>query len=93
MATNGRRRVLLRSLPVVLLLVLALAGVPQRSPASPRATVACSAVRVEESPAQTDPATTSAVDAEPAPGDFTTALSAQFTAGVRGSRAPPAASA
>jgi hypothetical protein len=83
------RSVLLRSLPALLVVLLALVAAPQRATAGPRP-AAGSAVAVEPSPERPDAAAESTADAGPVPADRVTVLSAQFTAGVRGSRAPPA---
>ncbi|MFC3739487.1 hypothetical protein [Paractinoplanes deccanensis] len=91
--TGARRTLLLRSLLAVLLFVLlAQVATPQRPsvPSSARAAVPSSAVT------QTTPASSHEpgddAESEQAPSDRATVLITQFTAGVRGSRAPPAAS-
>ena len=89
MVTNGRRRVLMRSLPVLLLLVLAFAAAPHRSAPPQRAAVSCPAATAPTESAEPVQESTSA--AEP-PADRVAVLSSQVTAGARGSRAPPAAS-
>lgn len=78
-----RRTVLLRSLPFLLLAL----AIELRSPAPPQPAVACTAVESAPAPADTDER---AAAADPL-ADRTTVLSAQFTAGTRGCRAPPAA--
>ncbi|MEV4346840.1 hypothetical protein AB0J83_20470 [Actinoplanes sp. NPDC049596] len=91
--TGDRRTLLLRSLLSVLLFVLlAQVATPQRPSAtsSPRAAVSSSAVS-DPSSSLTEP--DESAESEQAPIDRATVLSTQFTAGVRGSRAPPAASA
>ncbi|XVV16303.1 hypothetical protein ACQP2X_18675 [Actinoplanes sp. CA-131856] len=88
--TGDRRMLLLRSLVSILLFVLlAQVATPQRPSAasSPRAAVSSSAV-AESSPEEPG----EDAEFEQAPLDRATVLSTQFTAGVRGSRAPPAAS-
>ena len=91
MTTTAVRRVLLPL--VVAFLLLALFAAPQRSsaPSSPRAAVSSSAVSPADSPESSEPGLEA--EFEQAPVDRATVLSTQFTAGVRGSRAPPAASA
>jgi hypothetical protein len=87
--TDARRTLLLRSLLSILLFVLlAQVATPQRPSAtsSPRAAVSSSAVA--DSSGEPD----EQAESEQAPIDRATVLSTQFTAGVRGSRAPPAAS-
>jgi hypothetical protein len=93
MATSDRRGVLLRSLPVLVLLTLVLAAVPQRSTSPPRATAgsAASASAVPTSSTPEDPATEAAATDDP-PADHVTVLAAQSTASARGCRAPPVAS-
>lgn len=88
---DGRRRVLLRSLPTLLALLLALAVAPQQPAPPARAATACHSVTAQSSPVQADPEAGSTVTAEP-PADRVTVLSTQFTAGLRGCRAPPVAS-
>ncbi|MEU4244821.1 hypothetical protein [Actinoplanes sp. NPDC026619] len=91
MVTERLRRVLLRSLPYLLAVLLTLVAAPPQSAVAPRAVAGVPAVAT--SPAE--PADSPVVEpagAEPAPADHAPALLAQFTAGVRGSRAPPAAS-
>ncbi|MGK5683623.1 hypothetical protein [Actinoplanes sp. URMC 104] len=92
MVMGGLRRVLLRSLPVLLLLVLAVA--PHR-PASPpqRATVSCAAEPVVSEPASAGPVAEPPASTVERPADRAAVLASQFTAGARGCRAPPAASA
>lgn len=90
---SARRGVLLRSLPVLLpvllFVLLATAAAPQR-PASPRA-AAHAAVAAEAPAAHAGTGAESTPAVEP-PADRVAVLSAQFTAGPRGCRAPPVAS-
>jgi hypothetical protein len=84
----------LRSLPALLFLLLALMAGAHRPTASPHSVVEAAAAVSAETPAEQPGASApSEAAAEPAPADRTTILLTQFTAGVRGSRAPPAASA
>ncbi|GAA0573791.1 hypothetical protein GCM10010172_68030 [Paractinoplanes ferrugineus] len=89
MRTPTTRRLLLRSLPVLLVAVLAIAGrAPQQiSESGPAAAHAHGAA---------DPELSDVVAERPvaaAPADRTDVLVTQHTAGVRGSRGPPAAAA
>ncbi|MGK5680251.1 hypothetical protein [Actinoplanes sp. URMC 104] len=98
---NGPRRSVLRALPVLLVMVLALFGALQGlavpgvtgSPRSSAATAAHHAVAssatasAEDEPDSTD----SPAPAEPGVADRSTPLSDQFSPFVRSSRAPPAA--
>jgi len=91
MATNGLRRLLLRSLPALLFLLLSLVAAPQRSTAPQQPVARAVLAATDASPEQAE-VTPAACDAPPVPADRATVLFAQFTAGVRGCRAPPAAS-
>lgn len=86
---DGRRRVLLRSLPTLLALLLALGVAPQQPAPPAQAASACHSVTAQSEPAQADPEATATV--EP-PAERVAVLSTQFTAGLRGCRAPPVAS-
>jgi peptidoglycan/LPS O-acetylase OafA/YrhL len=78
-----------RILPALLLmLLLTLVASPQRSASSSPSSAAHGVVTVET--AEADAAVESAAATQPLPGDRITVLFAQYTAGVRASRAPPA---
>ena len=92
MATDELRSVLRRSLPAVLFLLLTLVVAPQRP--APLSGPVASAPAAAGSSAEPADAVVSDEASEPGvPVDRSTVLVAQFTAGVCGSRAPPAASA
>ena len=93
MAATGLRGVLLRSLPALLVILMALVAAPQRSTTSQRPAATHAAASVESTPEQSDPGTRPAPAPAPAVADRTATLFTQFTAGVRGSRAPPSVSA
>jgi hypothetical protein len=91
MRTLTTRRLLLRSLPVLLAAVLAIAGVMPRPISSSRP--AAAGVHATADPG-TEPSPVVAERAVVvAPADRTSVLVTQHTAGVRGSRGPPAISA
>ena len=88
---SGRRGVLLRSLPVLLFLLLALAGAPRAATPAPPVAASASAATAS-SPAPADPVARQASSSAEPPVDRAAVLRSQITAGVRGCRAPPAAS-
>ncbi|MEV8508541.1 hypothetical protein AB0368_27465 [Actinoplanes sp. NPDC051475] len=94
MAGDGlRARLLPALLPALLVVLLSLVAAPHRASAAPRTAVTAAAAPAAASPEQPESVVDSATDAISAPTDRAPALLTQFTAGVRGSRAPPAASA
>lgn len=92
MATDATRRAPLRSLAALLFLLLVLFAAPQSSSSASRPVAGASPAAVAAAE-PTDTSTPESTGVQPVPADRTTVLIAQFTAGVRGSRAPPAASA
>ena len=91
MATIRLRSVLLRSLPVLLLLLVLFAAAPRPATASRPAAHAAAATEITAE--QSDTGSEHTAEAQRAPADRTTVLIAQCSTGVRGSRAPPLASA
>ena len=103
MATGGLRRVLqwtLPALPLLLFALLVLFAVPQPATVAAQVTVVCAVVTFALLACELVAGAFAALGAEPeavvppspAPMRHPTVLLAQFAAGVRGSRAPPAAS-
>jgi hypothetical protein len=90
--TGARRTLLLRSLPLLLFVLLALVAAPQRPSASPASSPRAAAISSAADASDPSEPSDAAAEFERAPADRATVLSTQFTAGVRGSRAPPAAS-
>lgn len=87
---------MLRPLPALLALLLVLIAAPRQATTPARGSAApavCAAVLLSAPIEQPPPALAPAASIEPAPADRTAALFAQCTAGVCGSRAPPAKSA
>jgi hypothetical protein len=82
---------MVRSLPVLLLLLLAWGIAQPQRPTTPTPAVIAGAPADTTTGDTTTPAP--ADDAEHTPADRTTVLTAQFTAGPRGCRAPPAPTA
>lgn len=82
---------LLRSLPVLLLVLLAcgMAG-SQRATAVTHAVIGYTPVAADAPSEFCEAVATSTADAEPAPADRTSVLTTKYTAGPRGCRAPPA---
>lgn len=93
MAAKGLRRVLQRSLPALLVILMALVATPQRPGPGQRPTATHAAAAAEAASERPDPGTRPTPAPAPAVADRTATLSTQFTAGVRGSRAPPSVSA
>lgn len=103
MATTGLRRVLPRLLPALLFALLAVFAAPQPAVVSPQATVVCAVAAFAFVACALVARAYGILDvlreppdrgsgAEPPPAGRITVLVAQSAAGVRGSRAPPAAS-
>ncbi|MEU4244867.1 hypothetical protein [Actinoplanes sp. NPDC026619] len=88
MRTPALRSLLLRSLPVLLAAVLAIAGAMPRQVSGSRPAAACGHAAVDTDIEPSDVVADPAVLVAPA--DRTGVLVTQHTAGVRGSRGPPA---